>query len=72
MTDKEFLEVMDEILDTEESINMETKLDSLEEWDSLSALMFQSVMFKLNKKTVNPADLRQAKTIADLYAFVKV
>ena len=71
MTEKEFLNMMDEILDAGEPVKPEAVLDELEEWDSLSAVMFQSEIFKRTKKPVAPADVRKAKTIGDLYALVK-
>lgn len=71
MTEQEFLTMMDEILDAEESVNVETVLDEIEEWDSLSAVMFQSEIFKRTKKPIAPADVKKAKTIGDLYALVK-
>ena len=71
MTEKEFLDMMDEILDAEESAKMDTVLDEIEEWDSLSAVMFQSEIFKRTKKPVAPTDVRKATTIGDLYALTK-
>ena len=71
MTEKEFLDMMDEILDMEEPVKPEAVLDEIEEWDSLSAMMFQSEIFKHTKKPVAPSDVRKAKTIGDLYALVK-
>ena len=70
MNKEEFLEMMIEILDTEETIDMNTKLDTLEEWDSLSSLMFQSQMFKLTKKQIVPKSVKEAETIADLYKLI--
>ena len=70
MNKEEFLEMMIEILDTEETIDMNTKLDTLEEWDSLSSLMFQSQMFKLTKKQIVPKTVKEAETIADLYKLI--
>ena len=71
MTEKDFLDMMDEILNAEEPMKSEFVLDDIEEWDSLSAMMFQSEIFKRTKKPVAPADVRKAKTIGDLYALVK-
>ena len=71
MTEKEFLDMMDEILDAEVPVGLESVLDDIEEWDSLSAVMFQSEMFKRTKSPVAPAEVRKAKTIGDLYALVK-
>lgn len=71
MTEKDFLDMMDEILDTGDTVKSENVLDEIEEWDSLSAVMFQSEIFKRTKKPVAPVDVRKAKTIGDLYALVK-
>ena len=37
MTEQEFLDILTDLLDTEENLTMETQLESLEEWDSLSS-----------------------------------
>ena len=71
MTEKDFLSTMDEILNVEESVTMDAELDNLEEWDSLSALMFQSYVLKQTGKALKPTDLKKAQTIRDLYVFVK-
>lgn len=71
MNEKEFLSQLDEILNSEGEITMDSKLDEIEEWDSLSALMFQSFVFKQTKEAPKPSELKAAKTIADLYEFVK-
>lgn len=69
MSEQEFLAELEEILNVEEPLTMETKLDELDEWDSLAALMFQSFAFKYMKKTLQPAALKDAQTVKDLYAF---
>ena len=71
MNEKDFLEKIEEILNVEESVTMETELKDLEEWDSLVALMFQSFVYKTTKKAPAPEDVGNAKTIQDLYDFVK-
>ena len=71
MNEKEFLDKMDEMLNVEESVALETDLKTLEEWDSLAALMFQSFVFKATGKAPNPADIAKAATVNDLYEFVK-
>lgn len=71
MNEEKFLELMTEILDTEEDITMETVLEDLEEWDSLSYVMFQSQMLDLLKKVMNPNEVKNAKTIGDLYELIK-
>ena len=71
MNEKDFLEKIDEILNVEESVTMETELANLEEWDSLIALMFQSFVYKTKGNAPDPADIAVAKTVKDLYEFVK-
>ena len=71
MNEKNFIEDLEEILNVEESLTMETNLDDLEEWESLTALMFQSFVYKATGKAPEPADIAKAKTVKDLYEFVK-
>lgn len=70
MDEKTFLEELEEILNVEEPLTLETRLDDLEEWDSLASLMFQSFVFKRVKVIMKPTDLKNAQTVADLYAFL--
>ena len=67
MTKEEFLAVMDEILDTEEPLTMETMLDNLEEWDSLSYVMFQAQMLEREQKKMDQNAVKKAHTLADLF-----
>ena len=67
MTKEEFLAVMDEILDTEEPLTMETVLDDLDEWDSLSYVMFQAQMLERLQKKMDPNAVKSAQTLSDLY-----
>lgn len=71
MTEKEFLDVMDEILDTEEPVTMETVLDNLEEWDSLSYVMFQAQMFVKIGRKMEPSIVKGAVNVRDLYQLIK-
>ena len=71
MNEKDFLEEIEEILNLEEAVTMETELKNLEEWDSLVALMFQSFVYKKTGKAPVASDIASAKTIKDLYEFVK-
>ena len=70
MTEKEFLDVMDEILDTEESVSMDTVLEDLEEWDSLSIVSFLAMVDVEYGKTMRAAQFKDAQTIGDLYRLV--
>ena len=70
MTKEEFLAVMDEILDTEEPLTMDTVLGDLEEWDSLSYVMFQAQMLERLHKKMDPKAVKEAHTLADLYVLL--
>lgn len=69
MSEQEFLAELEEILNVEEPLTMETKLDELDEWDSLASLMFQSFVFKKVKVILKPTSLKDEQTVKDLYAF---
>jgi len=70
MDEKEFLKIMEEILDTDEALTMDTVLDTIEEWDSLSAVMFQAQMLDKLQKKVNPPDVKKARMLRDLYVLI--
>ena len=46
---------------------METVLDDLEEWDSLSYVMFQAQMLEREQKKMDPNAVKKAHTLAELY-----
>lgn len=71
MTQKEFLDDMTDILDLEETVTMDAVLKNIEEWDSLGYLMFQSKMLERGCRKVNASEVKQAKTIADLYRLIQ-
>ena len=71
MTEQEFLDILTDLLDTEEDLTMETQLESLEEWDSLSKLMFQSKRMEKAKGKLAATDIAAAKTVADLYQLLQ-
>ena len=68
---EKFIEKMVDILDSEEEITMDTVLDDLEEWDSLSLVSFMAMANAAYGKKVVPADVKAAETIKDLYELVK-
>ncbi len=67
MSEKEFLEKMVDILDTEKKLEMETELLSLEEWDSLGILSFLAEMDTHARGPIKAEDVKKAETIGDLY-----
>ena len=68
---EQFIEKMVDILDSEEEITMDTVLDDLDEWDSLSLVSFMAMANAAYGKKVAAADVKMAKTVADLYELVK-
>ena len=67
MTQSEFIEKMVDILDFDGDLQMNTTLNDLDEWDSLSILSFLAEMGQYAKGSINAADVKKAKTIEDLY-----
>lgn len=68
---EQFIEKMVDILDSEEEITMDTVLEDLDEWDSLSLVSFMAMANAAYGKKVAAADVKMAKTVADLYDLVK-
>lgn len=69
--EKEFLEKMIDILDCEQEVSMDSILGEIEEWDSLSFVSFLAMANASYGKKVIPANVKSAKTIADLFEIVK-
>lgn len=68
MTREEFLLEMQDVLQTEEELSFETKLEDLEEWDSLSVMGTMAFLDKhFGVKTTMP-DYISMKSIADIAA----
>lgn len=68
---EQFLEKIQDVLDCEQEVKMDTVLDTIEEWDSLSFVAFIAMAKATFCKTVKPDDVRGAKTVEDLYNLVK-
>ena len=71
MEEQVFLEKMQDLMDTDVEITLDTVLDSIEEWDSLSHVAFMALSASLVKKRVQPADIKAAVTIGDLYRLLQ-
>lgn len=69
MTEKEFLEKLVEIMDTEEELSMTTALAEVEEWDSLAYVSFLALCKDMDK-AVQPDSILGAKTAEDLYRLI--
>ena len=67
MLEKEFIEKLTEMMDTEANLSMDTELAEIEEWDSLSYVAFLAMASTVPNKKVMPADVKAAKQVRDLY-----
>lgn len=70
MTVEEFKEQMSDILNREEEVNLDDKLDDIEEWDSLGYVAFLAMAAEFTDKTIKASQVRGAKTVRDLYDLV--
>lgn len=68
---EQFIERIIDVMDIEEEITADTVLEDLEEWDSLSLVSFMAMANAAYGKKVIAADVKMAKTVADLYELVK-
>ena len=70
MTAEEFIKRLADLMDTEQTLELTTKLADVEEWDSLSMVSFYSFCdSKLNRRLL-PEQIKSAQTIEDLFKLV--
>lgn len=67
VNEQEFIKKMVDIMDTEDDITMDTRLEEIEEWDSLSYLAFLAMCTAGSDRKIDVSDVKQADTIRDLY-----
>ncbi len=65
MTKETFMENLDLIIDGE-PVRFDSRLEEIENWDSIAAISFLSLL-STNGKKLPMAALKQAETVADLY-----
>ena len=68
MTKDEFLVQMQDVLQTDAELKMESVLDELDEWDSLSMMATMAFLDKNFGVKVKIADLKTLVTIGDIAA----
>lgn len=71
MTEAEFLEEMQTILDVEDTVVMEANLEDFDTWDSLSFVSFLAAMSGHSAHRIEPKTVRAAKTVKDLFALTQ-
>lgn len=70
MNEQNFLTDLTDLLDTEEEISLDTNLEEIEEWDSLSYVSFIAIAVSKYKISVSKEEIKAAKTVRDLYKAV--
>jgi len=71
MSEKDFIEKMVELMDTEQEVALTTKLEDIEEWDSLSYVAFLAMCNGISSRRIMPKEVKAATTINDLYELIK-
>ena len=66
MTNEEFLTEMQDVLQTEEDLSMDTVLEDLDEWDSLSVMATMAFLEKSFNVKTTMKDYKEMKTIGDI------
>lgn len=66
MNTQEFLTEMQDVLQTEEVLSMDTVLDGLDEWDSLSVMATMAFLEKSFGVKTTMKDYKDIKTIGDI------
>ena len=66
----EFLSLFQEILNSELPVALSMSLDDIPEWDSLSAMAFIALAERRFNKRLRLSDLRNKKTVEDLYGLL--
>lgn len=68
MTKEEFVEQMQDVLQTDAELSMETVLADLDEWDSLSMMATMAFLNKNFGISLKISDLKAFATIGDIAA----
>lgn len=71
MTEAEFLEEMQTILDVEDAVCLDASLEDFDTWDSLSFVSFLAAMSEHSAHRIEPSKVREAKTVKDLFALTQ-
>ncbi len=66
MNTQEFLTEMQDVLQTEEDLSMDTVLDDLDEWDSLSVMATMAFLEKYFGVKTTMKDYKEMTTIGDI------
>lgn len=72
MTNKEKLQLLEEIMDLEEgTLREDMLLSDIDEWDSISLLSFMAMMDDEFSKVVKGKDIKEKKYVSELLEMMK-
>lgn len=72
MTEQEKLAAIEEIMELDEdTLSPDTRLEELEEWDSLSALSFVVLLGDEFDRQISGQEIRAFQTVADMMAVME-
>lgn len=71
MSEKEKLELLEEIMDREEPLEMDMVLEDLEEWDSLSTLALAAKVKELYGCNLTMQEITDFETVRDICDYLK-
>lgn len=69
MTKEDKLGILAEAMDIDvDELKEDVALSSFDEWDSLAALSFMSLLYNKLQKKITPAEVKDLETVADAIA----
>ena len=71
MSLEEKLELLEEIMDYEDSLGVDMVLSDLEEWDSLSTLALAATVKELYGENLTNDEIQNFKTVKDICDYLK-
>lgn len=71
MSLEEKLELLEEIMDYEDSLEVDMVLSNLEEWDSLSTLALAAKVKELYGENLTNDEIQNFKTVKDICDYLK-
>ena len=70
MTAEKFIAKLAELMDTEATLELSTRLADIEDWDSLSMVSFFSFCNSTLGKKISPEQIKSAQTVKDLFTLI--
>ncbi|MDD3158334.1 acyl carrier protein [Anaeromusa sp.] len=65
-----FLELVQDVLDTEQELSLEDKIYELEDWDSLTVVALLARIYNTYGKSLTVQELQNVQTLGDLFALL--